>query len=247
MPEEARAFLTAEWRNLVMLNYEVDPQLLRSHIPRGTELDSFAGRTYVSVVAFQFLNTRLLGIPIPFHRHFDEVNLRFYVCRNAPDGRRRGVVFIKEIVPRAALAWIARRVYNENYVALPMRSCVELSEPTQGTRTAGYEWRHGDRWHRIVAEVRGAPSTPEPNSLESFITEHYWGYSVQPDGSTIEYRVEHPQWRVWRAARAELACAVAQVYGEEFVGPLSRPPASAFVAEGSAVVVRKGTRCASCD
>jgi uncharacterized protein YqjF (DUF2071 family) len=229
-----------------MLNYEVDPQLLHSHIPRGTDLDSFAGRTFVSVVAFQFLNTRLLGIPVPFHRHFDEVNLRFYVCRNAPDGLRRGVVFIKEIVPRAAIAWVARRVYNENYVALPMRSCVELSETTDGTGTAKYEWRHGDRWHRMLAEVRGAPSTPEPNSLESFITEHYWGYSVQPDGSTIEYRVEHPRWRVWRAARAELACAVAQVYGEEFERSLSRPPASAFVAEGSAVVVRKGTRCASC-
>jgi hypothetical protein len=123
-----------------------------------------------------------------------------------------------------------------------MRSRVELSAPANGAGTATYEWRHADSWDRIVAEVRGAPSTPAADSLESFITEHYWGYSAQPDGSTIEYRVEHPPWRVWSAARAELACAVRGLYGREFSEPLSRPHASAFVAEGSAVIVRQGTK-----
>jgi uncharacterized protein YqjF (DUF2071 family) len=242
MPGEARTFLTAEWRDLVMLNYEIDPSLLRSRVPRGTALDAFGGRTFVSVVAFHFLNTRVLGFPIPFHRNFDEVNLRFYVAREGPDGVRRGVVFVKEIVPRAAIAWLARRVYNENYVALPMRSRVELSAPANGAGNAMYEWCCDGSWSRAFVEVRGTPTTPEPDSLESFITEHYWGYAAQPNGSTVEYQVEHPRWRVWRATQAELACGVQDLYGKEFVEPLLRLPASAFAADGSAVVVRRGVR-----
>lgn len=223
-----------------MLNYEVDPELLLGRVPRGTALDSFRGRTFVSIVAFRFLQTRVLGFPIPFHRDFAEVNLRFYVRRDGPEGIRRGVVFVKEIVPRAAIAWVARRAYNENYIALPMRSRVDLPARDGEPGVATYEWWCSESWNRAHAEVHGIPFIPETDSLEAFITEHYWGYATQPDGSTVEYHVEHPRWRVWRATRAELRCSVRELYGAEFVESLSRPPVSAFVADGSRVVVRKG-------
>src|SRR5262245_60741200 len=122
-----RRFLTAEWRHLVMLNYEIDPAALRARVPAGTELDSWNGKTFVSLVGFRVLRTRVLGVPVLFHRSsigkgisrtswgsFEEVNLRFYVRRRAPEGWRRGVVFVKEIVPKAAVAAVARWVYNEN-------------------------------------------------------------------------------------------------------------------------------------
>ena len=239
----APVFLTAEWRNLVLLSYEVDPALLAPRVPWGTELDSFGGRTFVSLVAFRFLRTRVLGVPVPFHRDFEEINLRFYVRREAAEGVRRGVVFLQEIVPRPAIAWVARWIYHENYVALPTRS--ECRLPGAGGADSGslrYEWRQGGVWSRALAEVTGAGYTPDPASLEAFITEHYWGHAAQPDGGTLEYQVEHPRWRVWRASRSELACDVAALYGAEFVVPLSRPPASALVADGSPVVVRRGVR-----
>src|SRR5579864_4477520 len=106
-------FLTAEWRNLAMLNYEIDPNLLREYVPAGVELDQWNGHTFMSLVGFSFLNTKVLGLPIPFHRNFEEVNLRFYVRRNTRNEIRRGVVFIKEIVPRWAIAFVARSVYGE--------------------------------------------------------------------------------------------------------------------------------------
>src|SRR5262245_39598094 len=118
---QAPAFLTAHWCDLAMLNYEVSPAVLSDLIPAGTELDSWGGHTFVSMVGFRFLRTRVLGLAVPGHSNFDEVNLRFYVRRNAHDGWRRGVVFVKEIVPHRAIAWLARALYNENYVALPMR------------------------------------------------------------------------------------------------------------------------------
>lgn len=237
-------FLTAEWRHLVMLNYEVEPALLEKYVPTGTEIDSWNGRYFVSVVGFLFLRARMLGIPIPFHRDFEEVNLRFYVRRGSEGEQRRGVVFIKEIVPKKAIALIARKVYNENYVAMPMGHDIEFGNGDQGQwpRSVAYRWWFGDAWNRMRAEASGEPYLPAKDSEEQYITEHYWGYAAQPDGSTLEYRVEHPRWRVWQADRAELTCDTERLYGSEFADVLSGPPASALLAVGSKVLVRKGVR-----
>jgi uncharacterized protein len=236
-------FLEAEWRSLVMLNYPIDPSILADLLPAGCESDAWQGRTFVSVVGFRFLRTRVLGIAVPFHRDFEEVNLRCYVRRKEEGQWRRGVVFVKELVPRPAIAFLARRIYGENYVALPMRHAIER-DGTGGAMTVSYQWRRGARWEGLSARTSGAPSTPAEDSEETFITEHYWGYTRQPDRSTIEYQVEHPRWRVWRATDAALSCDVATLYGSRFVEALAGSPSTAFVAEGSPVVVRGGRRLA---
>jgi uncharacterized protein YqjF (DUF2071 family) len=236
-------FLTAEWRRLAMLNYEVDPAILRPIVPRGVELDTWNNRHFVSAVGFLFLKARVLGMPIPFHRDFEEINLRFYVRRRAEDGWRRGVVFIKEIVPRWAIATVARVVYNENYVARRMRHRIDLDNGTIATNgSVEYSWRDLGSWHHVRAKTMGVAQPLVADSEEEFITEHYWGYAAQRDGGCVEYRVEHPRWSVWRTSEAAFECDVKRVYGHQFVECLSAKPASAFVADGSAVVVRKGVR-----
>lgn len=232
-------FLTADWRYLVMLNYGVHPDLLLPYLPRGTELDVWNGRFYVSIVGFMMEKTRLLGVPVPGHVTFEEVNLRFYVRRKGPEGWRRGVVFIKELVPKPAIAMTARAVYNEAYVALPMRHALSIT-PEGGY--AHYEWQFRGRWHRCGVRVSGEPRPLAPGSEAEFITEHYWGYAAQKDGGTVEYQVEHPPWRVWQADSHDFWCNVAALYGPQFAAPLAGAPLSAFMAEGSAVVVRQGTR-----
>ncbi len=233
----AKTFLSAEWRQLAMINYEIDPSLLAPFVPWGTELDQWEGRTFVSMVGFRFLDTRLLGIPIPFHRDFDEINLRFYVRRWSGDAWRRGVVFIKEIVPRAAIATVARVVYNENYVARRMRHRLD---PASGV--VEYSWREKESWNRLRVRTVGAPQPLTGGSEAEFITEHYWGYAAQRDGGTVEYRVEHPPWRVWQVDEAHLKCDVARIYGATFATALRATPSSAFVAEGSPILVRRGAR-----
>jgi uncharacterized protein YqjF (DUF2071 family) len=236
-------FLTAIWQNLAMLNFEADPAAIATLVPAGTELDSWGGHTFVSVVGFRFLDTRVLGAAIPFHRDFDEVNLRFYVRRKAADGWRRGVVFVKELVPRRAIAWVARRLYNENYVALPMRHVlVPPADPSSSRSSVGYEWRHRGRWQGLRVDFSTEPCVPADDSLEAFITEHYWGYVRQRDGGTVEYQVEHPRWSVWRAESASLDCHVEDLYGRRFAAFLDSTPSSAFVARGSPVTVRRGVR-----
>ncbi|MBI1761343.1 MAG: DUF2071 domain-containing protein [Acidobacteria bacterium] len=243
---QAKPFLTAEWRFLAMLNYEVDARLLFPFLPRGTELDYWQERCYISMVGFLFLNTRLLGLPIPFHRNFEEINLRFYVRRKAPDGWRRGVVFIKEIVPRRAIATLARLVYNENYVARPMRHKVQRGPEDAAllvpNSAVEYGWREGHAWQRLRVNITDAPQPPSSGSEAEFITEHYWGYAAQRDGSCVEYQVEHPPWLVWQAQSSLFECDVARVYGPQFVDTLSGKPFSAFVAAGSPIVVRRGVR-----
>lgn len=240
-----RVFLETRWSHLAMLNYEVDPSLLHRLVPRGTELDLFENRAFVSMVGFLYHDTRVLGIPVPFHRHFPEVNLRFYVRRQGPEGWRRGVVFVKEIVPRRAIAWVARWIYDEPFVRMPMRHRIVSRE--QASHVPGkvdFRWLHAGTWQRMSVETAGEAKLLAAGSEEEFITEHYWGYTKRRDGSTSEYEVEHPSWRVWQVARSTFACDVTSLYGEPFVEPLSVEPSSAFLAEGSDVTVYQGSRLA---
>ena len=190
-------FLSAEWINLLMLNYVVDPSLLERFVPSGTELDAFEGKTYLSLVGFQFNRTRLHGFVVPFHQAFEEVNLRFYVKRSS----RRGVVFIQEFVPRYAVAAIARLAFNENYSSMPMSHRIEFNP--EFDVNAEYAW--GSEPNRCVMRVatEGESFLPPDGSLSQFITEHYWGYAAQPNGGSLEYEVQHARWSVRKARRAD--------------------------------------------
>jgi uncharacterized protein YqjF (DUF2071 family) len=233
-------FLTAEWRDLVMLNYEVDPALLRDYVPRGVELDTFERKTFVSLVGFRFLRTKLLGVfAVPFHTNIDEVNLRFYVRRREGAELRRGVVFIREFVPHFAIARLARMAYGEKYESCPMQHEIVR---TDIAISAAYNWQFEGEAFRLDAQASGTPDCVAEDSLENFITEHYWGYSAEADGASIEYRVTHPRWRIWTAARSAFEGDAATLYGLGFGRTLSRKPDSAFIAEGSAVAVQKGRR-----
>jgi uncharacterized protein len=242
MPKAERVFLTAEWRDLVMLNYEVNPRLLQAFVPHGTTLDSFDGRTYVSLVAFHFCCTRLGGVvAVPFHSNFEEINLRFYVRHADGEENRRGVVFIAEIVPRRAIAAIARIMYGENYVSAPMKR--QITEDEAGAcRTFQYKWLRNSELCELWAKVSGPPQPPQQGSLEQFITEHYWGYSAQPDGGTVEYHVAHPPWRTWTCAAARFKGDPGALYGNELGRIVQGLPSSAFIAEGSPVTVFRGCR-----
>jgi hypothetical protein len=196
-------FLTAEWRKLIMAQYEVAPKKLAPYLPQGLELDLYQGKCFVSLVAFLFDRVRVKGVGVPLHTRFEEINLRFYVRRREDDGTvKRGVVFIREFVPRRAIAWIARRFYEEPYLAVPTQSEILIAPDLL---TAKYGWKLGGRWHTLYAAAY-LPSVPiAPASEEEFITEHYWGYTKRSDGSTAAYQVEHPRWETYRLQSYEIA------------------------------------------
>lgn len=237
-----RTFLSAEWRHLLMLNYEVDSALLRRFVPRGTELDSFAGKTYASLVGFQFLRTKLSGfLAVPFHSHFDEVNLRFYVRRDVGGERRRGVVFVKEIVPRRMIASVARAMYGEKYERCPTRHRVT---PNGDSISLLYEWQFRAAWYALSGSAVAAPAFCADGSLEQFITEHSWGYSSLRGGGALEYQVTHVPWRVRTSSDAQFTGDGAALYGAGFGDALAARPASAFIAQGSDVRVHWGKQIA---
>jgi uncharacterized protein len=227
-----KPFLTANWRYLAMMNFVVDPKILAPFVPIGTEFDFHEDETFVSIVGFLFLDTRVLGISVPMHRDFEEVNLRFYVKRKSVDGWKRGVVFVRELVPRRAIATVARVFYGERYSAMPMRH--SIVDNANGV-SANYEWRRGSKWESLSISATGALQNVAAGSHEEFITEHYWGYTAGK--RTSEYRVEHPRWKIWSAHEATFKANVSLLYGEQFVGPLSAKPVSQFIAEGSHVQV----------
>ena len=235
-------FLTAQWRHLVMLNFEIDPRLLQPRVPSGTELDFWNGKTFVSLVGFRFLETRLRGWRIPFHSRFDEVNLRFYVRYKSGGKWRRAVVFLKEVAPRSAVVLVARWIYNEQYVRVPMRSVIDLPSPANNLRgSVSYHWRWARGWNELSAQIAGQAEPPRSGSQEEFIAEHYWGCSAQRDGSTLEYQVQHPLWRIWPARQCRFQGNVASLYGQDFATVVSGAPSSGFVADGSSVAVYPGS------
>ncbi len=234
-------FLTAEWRHLAMLSFAVDPEILEPFVPRGVELDFWRGKTYLTLVGFLFRNARLFGIRIPFHQSFPEVNLRFYVVRRDDAGARRGVIFLSEIAPKRCVGFIARRVYHESYVTLPVREAIDIGGRDDEPSRFEYSWRFQRRWNRIQVTTIGEPRQPESNSLDEFIVDHYWAYTRQLDGGCREYGVDHPAWRTRPAIDFHLAFEARGLYGEALGRALESAPESAFVAEGSAVAVHRGT------
>jgi len=240
-PAKPRVFLNAEWRHLAMFNYEIDPAVLEPYVPNGLELDFWHDRTYVSLVGFLFRNARIFGLSIPFHRNFPEVNLRFYVTRFTDRGERRGVVFLKEIVPRWAVGCVARWLYREKFVCLPLAARIETGGHLRGNELhMRYDWRARRERYSLVARSNADPMRAAPGSLNEFIVEHYWGYSTARDARTIEYAVEHEPWLIRPADDVCFTGDAASLYGKEFGEVLSRTPASAFLVDGSAIAVRRG-------
>jgi len=229
-------FLAAQWRNLLMLNYEVDPDVLKPYLPPYTELDLWQGKALASMVGFMFLDTAVFGVKWPWHVNFEEVNLRFYVRHFDGKEWKRGAVFISEIVPKSMIVLIANNLYKEHYRALPMRHSVDKT--SDRTTRFSYEWKLAGRWNQLSANVANDLIPIQPGSPEEFIFEHYWGYNKMADAKTMEYQVEHMPWRVGEVKSCIFDADIEKLYGKPFVPFLSKEPYSAFFAEGSDVNVR---------
>ena len=232
-----RKFLTAKWQDLIMANYKVEPQLLDDLIPFGTEVDLYQGDCYLSLVAFKFVDTAVMGIKIPFHTDFEEINLRFYVERKLTNEIRRGVVFVKEIVPRAAICLVANSIYGENYERWDT-----AHEDTEKGHT--YFWSRGECENSILVEYKNSLGVPADESREAFIIEHYWGYTRRGEHRTDEYLVEHPKWELCDVNYAEIDVDFGETYGDRFDFLSDAKPDSVLLAKGSDISVYRGQRMA---
>jgi uncharacterized protein len=234
-----KTFLTAEWRKLIIINYSIDPNKLLPYLPHKTELDFWNDQCYVSLVGFRFLNTKLKGISLPFHRDFEEINLRFYVRYKDGNTWKRGVTFIKEIVPKPALTFVANSFYGEKYVTLPTKYQWELNSDSM---KVAYEWKHKGEWDSIEVTAASTSLHIVPGSEEEFITEHYWGYTPINDRLSSEYQVEHPKWQTYPVMSHKISVRFGELYGAEFGLLKDALPQSIMLAEGSVISVRGASK-----
>jgi uncharacterized protein YqjF (DUF2071 family) len=225
-----RVFLSAEWRDLLLFNFAVPDDLLKEYLPPGVELDYFNGSAYVSLVAFDFLKTKVRGVSWPFHTNFSEINLRFYAKRNGV----RGVVFVREIVPQPLTAWIAKVLYNEPYVAAPIASSQVKSESSL-KKNYTLIWKGKNQTISVTAKPE--QFMPDEASREHFFKEHEWGYGRARSGEATVYRVEHPHWQVFPVVNSSLAFDFGVVYGDKWSFLTGRNADSVVFAAGSAIQV----------
>ena len=220
-----------------MANYSVPDSLLIPYLPKGLELDKFAGQSFVSLVAFEFLNTRVKGFSIPFHQNFIEVNLRFYVKRIINGETRRGVVFISEIVPKFMIAFVANKLYGERYSVSSMSYSIKRYKDNIDLQ---YNWNSNHIINEIKLKAEAKRLNIPVDSKEEFIAEHYWGYSKGFHSNTMEYQVAHPRWEMAKVLDFKIECNFEINYGKEFAFLNKAKPDSVFYFFGDVVTVFDG-------
>lgn len=229
-----KVFLKAKWENIIMANYQVDPQLLLPFLPKGVSLDLYNGKAYVSLVGFMFKNTKLFNVPIPFFGSFEEINLRFYVVRKEGNNLKRGVVFINETIPYKLVAWIANKLYNEHYTVVPTKH--QLNNNGESNQIK-FEWLFQKKWNSIAVEYMSKTETTKTDSLEKFIYEHYYGYTKINEHQTEEYQLRHPSWKIHKITDYKIDCDFEAMYGKSFSILNNTQPSEVFIAEGSDVSI----------
>ena len=233
-----KVFLTAEWRKLALAQYAVDKEILSKYLPPHTILDDWQGKYYVSLVGFMFVDVKLRGFNIPFHTNFEEVNLRFYVKFKDGGIWKRGVVFIKEFVPKPAITFVANALYKENYQTLAMKHLwVEQKDQLE----IAYSWKNRN-WNSFAVTATSKAEDILAGSEEEFITEHYWGYTKIAENKTSEYGVEHPRWQAYPIKDYKINVDFGINYGDDFAFLNNATPDSVILAEGSEIRVLKGKK-----
>ena len=225
-------FLKADWENIIMANYEIDPQILLPYLPKGVEIDLFEDKCYISLVGFMFKNTQLFNVPIPWFGTFEEINLRFYVVRKEGNQIKRGVVFINETIPFPIVAWVANKLYKEHYTVVPTKHEQEVNSDFQKIK---FEWLVNSKWNNMEVSYSFGTDKMKNNSLEQFIYDHYYGYTKVNDTKTEEYKLQHPSWKTHTLSNYKIECDFKAMYGTDFAILNETKPAAVFIAKGSKV------------
>ncbi|MDE3236859.1 MAG: DUF2071 domain-containing protein [Bacteroidota bacterium] len=229
-----KTFLKAHWKNIVMVNYEIDPQILRSYLPAGVTIDTYQNQCFVSLVGFEFKGCKIAGIPIPYFGNFEEINLRFYVKRRDGAIEKRGVVFISELVPHTTVAVLANRLYKEHYTSCKIKYKYELAH---AEKRLEYRWAINNGSYHIKAKFQNEESAIVPGTLEEFIYEHYYGFTKVTETETWEYTVNHPRWHINAPTEVEVQCDFGKIYGPDFSFLNQQEPYSVYNAVGSDVTI----------
>lgn len=227
-------FLKANWENIIMANYIVPQDMLLPFLPKGIELDLYENKAYISLVGFMFKNIKLFSIPIPFFGTFEEINLRFYVKRLEGNTVKRGVVFINETVPYKIVAYIANKLYHESYTTV---KTTHKWEQSPYSKKIEYQWPVKKNWNRIYVESETISKPMAKGSLEEFIYEHYYGYTAVNEIETVEYKIQHPSWKINHVLHSDIQCDFKSMYGNAFEILNQIQPDSVFIAEGSAIEI----------
>ncbi|OAQ38029.1 hypothetical protein A5893_16480 [Pedobacter psychrophilus] len=221
-----------------MANYKVNAEILEKYVPPNTQLDSYNGNYYVSLIGFMFLDTRIKGIKIPFHVNFEEVNLRFYVKYNDREVWKRGAVFISEVVSKPMIALVANTLFHEHYEVLKTKHCWEKHSDYQ---KVSYQWKKKN-WYElsVLADINAKKIIS--GSEEEFITEHYFGYTKTGKNKSLEYDVEHKKWEIYNVKEFNVKTDFEDLYGKDFAFLNEAKPNSVFLVEGSEILIRDGKK-----
>jgi uncharacterized protein YqjF (DUF2071 family) len=178
------------WHDLLFAHWSVPADLLRLHIPRQLEIDTFEGQAWLGIVPFGMRGTRLRCTPsVSGLSAFPELNVRTYVVA---EGKPGVWFFSLDAASRLAVRG-ARTLFHLPYYDAQMRMEID---------SQGWVHYHSRRTHRgaspadLIARYRptGEPSTAVPGSLESWLTDRYCLYSADRTGRVFRGEIHHAPW-----------------------------------------------------
>ena len=117
---------------------------------------------------------------------------------------KRGVVFISEVVPHKIVSFLANKLYKEHYSTAKMASSILVENEIKQIK---YTWQSQSQMYSIDTSFFDKQDDIEPNSLEEFIYEHYYGFTKVSARETWEYKVNHPRWQTGNSRRNYLHTA----------------------------------------
>ena len=225
-----KTLLTAYWTNLLAATFEADETLLNKFLPRGTELNTWHGKYLISIVAFMFSKPAILNISAPFYRSFEEINLRFYVRYKENDQWKKGVVFIKEIAPARIIGLTAGWLYQENFIYLPLKHKFYANNKCQ---YISYSCKVKNQWGHLNMVCSSKDNEPGSERVQTFVRDHYWGYTKKSNNNTAEFLIEHRLWKIYQATDYDLNLNIGEIYGKDFTDLFLQKPISVILMDGS--------------
>lgn len=230
MKSNKKLFMSCSWTNLLYVNFRIDAKLINALLPKDLEADLFDGFAILSFVGFRFTDARLLGIKIPFHQKFPEINLRTYV-KSKKNPTEKGIYFISEMVPKFMTYFVGKFIFGEPFSRINVQEILNEN-------SFGYKIENKNEGLEMSAILSQNLNEQIKNKEEEFIVDRVFAFCGKANKKSKKYEVQHPKWNLMKAENSNYIFSnlshISKLLNNFLQGAT---PSSIFATDGSAVDV----------
>lgn len=219
---------------MILINFEADERLLAKITPAGLEPDLYQGKGHISLVVKTI--RRLKWKRMQLLRDFGSLSLQLYVRQNTTGGPKFGTYHLRNYARGAICSWMMSSLTHNKVDPLKIQHPKRKTTAKDTPPDLEYRWPVGEKTNHIRIRGRSRIKEYSPESKIGYILRHSDRY-IADQGKLWRFGLTTPEWVIWDVAQAKFDCDIAALFGEEFVKPMSRAPASVFLSRGNVVTL----------